>query len=76
MDGRWLNSSLITCPPPADWTDEDLWTTLCAVVVIETKYAKKREEWQLVVRKGRKALQKAAIYLASHFADAKRRLGL
>lgn len=76
VDGRWLNSSLITCPPPADWTDEDLWTTLCAVVVIETKYAKKREEWQLVVRKGRKALQKAAIHLASHFADAKRRLGL
>ena len=76
VDGRWLNSSLISCPPPADWTDEDLWTTLCAVVVIETKYAKKREEWQLVVRKGRKALQKAAVHVASHFADAKRRLGL
>jgi len=76
VDGRWLSSSLEVCPSPAAWTDEDLWVTLCAVVVVEVKYAGRQEEWQLVVRKGRKVLQRAGIQTARYFQEARKSLGL
>jgi len=76
VDGRWLSSSLEVCPSPAAWIDEDLWVTLCAVVVVEVKYAGRQEEWQLVVRKGRKVLQRAGIQTARYFQEARKSLGL
>lgn len=76
VDGRWLSSSLEACSPPSTWTDEDLWVTLCAVVVMEEKFADRQEEWQLVVKKARKVLQKAGVHIGRYFQEARRSLGL
>ena len=76
VDGLWLSSHLPGCPQPADWSDADLWTTLCVIVTLEVKFAKKEQEWRLVVRKGRKALRKAGVKTEDHYEVARSLLGL
>ena len=77
VDGRWLSKDVeVTAQMPADFPDQDLWTTLCVMVFIEVRFAEQAEEWQLVVRKARKCLEKAEVNLSQFCPIARAQLGL
>jgi hypothetical protein len=77
VDGRWLSKDIqVTAQKPADFPDQDLWTTLCVMVFIEARFAGQADEWQLVVRKARKCLEKAGVNLAQFCPIARAQLSL
>ena len=77
LDGHWSSAQVqVSAAQPAEVTSADVWTTLCVVVYIERKFAAQAEEWQLVVRKARKWLDKAGVSLQQHYAAIQAQLRL
>ena len=78
--GKWFCSQFPDLHCPSDFTQfpgaADLWVTLVVVVLIETKFARQADEWELVVRKARKLLRAAGVDIDHYSATVKAQLNL
>jgi hypothetical protein len=77
VSGLWLSTHfsdlMVKCPLPQA---QDLWTTLCIVVLLTIKFAQEAEEWEVIARKASRVLRAGSIDQARYFALIQAQLSL
>lgn len=77
VSGLWLSTHfsdlLVKCPLPEEVAAlgaqaQDLWTTLCVLVLLTIKFAQEAEEWEVIARKASRVLRAGSIDQTRYFA--------
>jgi len=84
VSGLWLSTHfsdlLVKCPLPEEVAAlgaqaQDLWTTLCVLVLLTIKFAQEAEEWEVIARKASRVLRAGSIDQTRYFAFIQAQLG-
>jgi hypothetical protein len=85
VSGLWLSTNfsdlLVKCPLPEEVAAlgaqaQDLWTTLCVLVILIIKFAQEAEEWEVIARKANRVLRAGSIDQVRYLALIQAKLGL